>query len=180
MACLWVERPKLHQGFVKGHKRELSEEIRKKKTPKLKHTRQGSCQLRALKPLQKEEVEQEPKISSLSLKPPPVLKTWRVTDCTALQEQLYVSPNHAGSAIVGRLADLDAALGQGKIGSNGLPENLLITFLTINFDKSFSHLLGLRCRSGCVILPIPARSHPCQEHPAADSGGLSDLPLQQL
>lgn len=72
--CSWVERPKLHQGFVKGHKRELTQEIRRGKKPN--DTRQGRCQPRSLKILQKEEVEQKPKITSLSLKPSPVLKTW--------------------------------------------------------------------------------------------------------
>lgn len=33
LACSWVERPKLHQGFVKGHERESTQGIRRKKKP---------------------------------------------------------------------------------------------------------------------------------------------------
>jgi len=69
-------KAKATSGFCKGAQEGVNSRNKVKKT----HTRQGRCQARSVKILQKEEVEQKPKIFSLSLKPPPVLKTWRDTD----------------------------------------------------------------------------------------------------
>lgn len=44
MACLWVERPELPQGFLRGHKRGLTERIKKKKKQNNAQGREGVSQ----------------------------------------------------------------------------------------------------------------------------------------
>lgn len=112
---MWLERPKPRQSFVRGHKRGLTERIRRGKKAK-QHTRQGRCQPRSLQILESEEVEQKPKISSLSLKPPLCWKPGEAQTAQLCGRRSRFHPHYAGNARAGRLDHLDPPLGWEKKG----------------------------------------------------------------